>query len=116
MAIVRCPSCTKRTSDQQKQCPHCGSTLNLDDADVGERRRYLKDRLYRFRMGGHVSVTVMVLAIIIWWIPTNGQLSDIPVWLKAALAAGVLGQGYCRYHILRIKRLLKALADNDKEA
>lgn len=109
MSIIHCPACGKRTSSVQKVCPHCNADLNVSETDMSSMRRQLKDRLYKMRMWGYVALTVMVLAIIIWWVPTKGRLVDPAQWLKMLFLVGLAGQLFTRYHIIQVKRRLKGL-------
>lgn len=109
MAIIHCPSCAKRTSSIHNVCPHCKADLQISSTDKNALRRDLKQRLYQQRMWGYGALTVMVLAILIWWVPTQGRMVAPAAWVKIVFILGLIGQLYTRYHIIMIKRQLKGL-------
>ncbi|GAB4189922.1 MAG: hypothetical protein Tsb002_17400 [Wenzhouxiangellaceae bacterium] len=111
MAIVKCPACGQRVSNVHQQCPQCHADMTAADAGPLNRRRNLRQALYRARMGGYAALTVMVLAVLIWWIPSEGILRPPAAWLRIAFALGAVGYLVSRYFLFTAKRGLRSLDD-----
>lgn len=65
------------------------------------------------RMRGYVATSLIVLAIILWWVPTRGQLITPSWWLQLMFFIGFIGQAVCRFFIIKIKRQIRALEKPD---
>ncbi|RUO60291.1 hypothetical protein [Pseudidiomarina insulisalsae] len=62
MALIKCPSCNKRTSDKAKQCPHCDYVLAGRSKDDLEREQ---ERARQRRKEKLLSQSMLALLIAI---------------------------------------------------
>jgi MFS superfamily sulfate permease-like transporter len=70
MALIDCPDCKKRVSDNAAACPHCGNILQAyNDLNFP---------------GYHIAAVALVVAILTPALP-NGT----PWWLRIILSAGL---------------------------
>lgn len=72
MAIIRCPGCRNRISDQNKHCPHCELPLGeMTDEDVAHfnRKRWRK-RVYYAANLTYVAMTLCIGGAAWWWMAT----------------------------------------------
>ena len=113
MAIIQCPACGKRISSVNKVCPHChtGKGVEEDNGSPASVRRVIRERLYRARMGGYVALSVMVLAVLIWWVPSEGRVTAPAQWLQAVFMVGAAGYVVSRYFIFKARQAMRGLQD-----
>lgn len=109
MAIIQCPACGERVSNVARSCPKCSADPHSSDAAATLRRRLLRHQLFRARMGGYAALSVMVAAVLIWWIPSEGVPTPPPQFLRIVFALGAVGYVVSRYFIAKAERGLREL-------
>lgn len=70
MALINCPNCGKRISDQSTFCAHCELPLGeLSEADVTrlEARRWRR-RVWQSKNVTYAAMTALVIGAIWWWL------------------------------------------------
>jgi len=95
MAIIRCPSCDQRISSLATSCSHCYEPVGKLSDEQRDRlalRRW-RDRLYRARNFTYLSMTLVVIGMIAWWI---GEPEGL-VLPMTPLAGYLLGAGTTAY-------------------
>ncbi|MDA3934701.1 MAG: hypothetical protein PF630_10325 [Gammaproteobacteria bacterium] len=119
MALIACQQCRKRISSLAEQCPHCGYSSQLSQsgsaADLAALRlKQLKLWRYRVRMGSYTAMALMLAAVIAWWLD-SGMLGLPGLFVKLALASGLLVymslRAYLFWLSIQIKSASKALRE-----
>ncbi len=93
MAIIACPGCGKRISDQYTACPHCDEVLGEMDPEEIERRAFRRRRrlFFRARMVTFVAMTLFMVGLLWWWV--DGELMSLtmppPLVATALMTVGV---------------------------
>ena len=79
MVLALCPACDQEIPSKAEVCPACG--LNLDETNesriIEQRRRNLRDSIYRYRMGSYLALTILISAFG-WFLFASGNLSAPP--------------------------------------
>ncbi|QKK01508.1 MAG: zinc ribbon domain-containing protein [Pseudomonadota bacterium] len=100
MAIIHCPGCSRRISNQVKACPHCGLAMGeLSQEDVDRiARRYWRRQVYRASNITYFGMTLLVVGAIWWWLaePAGWALPPPPV------AVGLVSLGVAVYLAARV--------------
>jgi hypothetical protein len=109
MAIINCPGCGRRISDQRTICTHCELPLGeVSDEDLRriQHKRWRK-RTWQAKNVTYIGMAVLMAGIFGWWLiePTGWSLPLPPVPI-VLLALGVLiylcGRGWLFW--LRMRR------------
>lgn len=107
MAIINCPNCGKRVSDQAQACSHCDLPLGeLSEHDLQrlEHRNWRK-RMYRAQNISYLGMAALVAGGIWWW-AAAGARGMVPLPAAVLIAAGVItyagGRGWLFW--LKMKR------------
>lgn len=106
MAIIRCPGCRERVSNQRQVCPHCGAALT-QDADGTEaaqvQTRVRRRKQYRAAQLGHLSMLVTVLGAIWIWLDSGGFEARASVYSVGFTVAGAIGYLVARGRMIWLK-------------
>ena len=73
MAIVNCAKCDNNISSLTKVCPNCGFECGevAEEALKLDRRRKIKDIIYRLKMASYVALTLL-LGAFAWYMTDTG--------------------------------------------
>lgn len=111
MAIISCPDCNKYISSRSNLCPYCGFQRGeVAEEELKEfRRRKLRDRVYRLKMGSYAALTLLIAAFG-WYLASTSwfqhRSSPGPYMLFAAGAACYM---VLRVYLFMAKAALKKL-------
>ncbi len=109
MAIIHCPGCSRRISNQVNICPHCELPLaELSDADAQrmEMRRWRK-RIYQAANLTYLAMTALIAGAVWWWlVEPSGWVLPPPIPAIGLVLVGVItyviGRGWLLW--LRLPR------------
>jgi hypothetical protein len=111
MAIISCPSCDKPISSRTNLCPYCG----FQRGEVAEeqlqefRRRKLRDRIYRFKMGSYGALTLLLAAFGWYLSETSGFQYRSSLGPYLLFAVGGVCYMVIRVYLYKAKAALKKL-------
>lgn len=92
MAIINCPGCGRRISDQSSSCAHCNLTLGeMSDDDIKqlERRRW-RQRVFVVRNVTYLGMAALLVGAIWWFMLSTGGATQSPPLFSAVLLGGGL--------------------------
>ena len=108
MALVNCPSCNKRMSNQATVCPHCNFEITGDarnDEELGRRKRERARK--QLQMHSLISMVLFTLGAILFYRGTQDPESWIGATGKTVLGAGILLYVITRIRIMIFNRTAK---------
>ena len=108
MALIDCPSCSKKMSDKAQSCQHCGFGLGAADAeDIARKQslnKYLKSQKIQTQSMIAMLLFVAGFGFMYWG-------SAEPGGLQHNLAIGVSIVGFVWYIINRVRLILLKRVD-----
>lgn len=108
MALMNCPACNKRMSNQATECPHCQFALSGDDRSDQELGRRKRERTRKqLQMHSLVSMVFFTLGAILFYHGTQVPDSWQGPWGKTILAVGIVLYLVTRIRILIFNRSAK---------
>ena len=100
MALVNCPSCSKKISDKIKSCQHCGLSLGTADAEDIARKenlnQYLKNQSVQMQSMVAMLLFVAGFGFMYWG-------GAVPGGLQYNIAIGLTVIGFVWYIINRVR-------------
>ncbi len=111
MALITCPSCSKRVSDVTNTCPQCGFHRGeVSDEQLLEfQRRRLRDHVYHLKMSSYAVMTVFLAAFAWYWWESSDFQQQPSVGPLVLLAVGALAYLANRFLLFRAKRRMRSL-------
>ena len=108
MALIDCPSCSKKISDKSQSCKHCNFTLGTVNAEDITRKRslnkYLKSQ--NIQMQSMMAMLLFVLGFgFMYW----GGASPDGLQYKFAISLSVLG--FVWYIVNRVRLIILKRSD-----
>jgi hypothetical protein len=108
MALVNCPSCSKKISDKTKSCQHCGLSLNTVDAEDIARKenlnKYLKNQSVQMQSMVAMLLFVAGFGFMYWGGAIQGGL-------QYNIAIGLTVVGFVWYIINRVRLVFLKRSD-----
>ena len=111
MAIISCPSCDKPISSRTNLCPYCG----FQRGEVAEeqlqefRRRKIRDRIYRLKMGSYGALTLLLAAFGWYLAETSGFQYRSSTGPYLLFTVGAVCYFVIRIYLYRFKVALRKL-------
>ena len=99
MALVECPSCSKRISSVAKACPHCSSKLSGENESLN-RISHIK-RSNQLMNQSFFAMTLFIAGVVIWF--WGGEPAD---GVRATIAGACFVFGFVGYLIARVRFVL----------
>ena len=111
MALITCPSCSKRVSDVTQMCPHCGFHRGeASDEQLKEfQRRRLRDRIYHLKMASYAVMSLFLAAFGWYWWESAGFQHKPTVGPMSLLAVGAAAYLVNRTLLFRARRQMRQL-------
>lgn len=94
MAIIHCPACNGRMSSLARACPHCHEPIGeLDQAERDKLAfRRWRAQLYRARNVSYVSMALVVIGMLVWWMtPPQGLVPPAGTTAAVLMGGGLIG-------------------------
>lgn len=108
MALIACPSCSKKISDKTQICQHCGLTLgNLNAEDIARKqslKKYLKNQNIQTQSMIAMLVFVAGFGFMYWG-------GAVPGDLQHNIAVGLTIIGFIWYIVNRVRLILLKRSD-----
>jgi hypothetical protein len=108
MALVNCPSCSKKISDKAQSCQHCDFTLGTVNAEDIERKQNLKKYLKSQNIQTQ-SMIAMLLFVAGFGFMYWGEAE--PGGLQHNFAIGLALIGFVWYIVNRIRLIILKRSD-----
>lgn len=99
MALVECPSCSKRISSMAKQCQHCSTKLSGNNESLA-KINHIKQST-RLMNHSFIALTLFIGGVVIWFwggVPAEGT--------RAIVGAASFILGFVGYMITRVRIIL----------
>jgi esterase/lipase superfamily enzyme len=91
MALIDCPSCSKKISDKAKQCSHCNTDFTKTTADDAERKKSMS----KFKRSQSIQNQSMVAMLMFVggfaYMFMGEQVTADDIRYKAAITCTVIG-------------------------
>ncbi len=108
MALVNCPACNKKMSNQAQECPHCKFVLSGDDRTDEELGRRKRERTRKqLQMHSLIAMVLFTLGAILFYHGTQVKDSWQGPWGMTILAVGIVLYVVTRIRIMIFNRTLK---------
>jgi len=93
MAIINCPGCGRRISDQRTVCTHCELPLGeVTEEDLSRiRRRRWRYRVWQAKNLTYLGMAALVAGVIWWWVSgPEGWTLPLPMLPIVLIGLGLL--------------------------
>ncbi len=90
MALINCPHCGKKISDQLEICNHCSTPLtnNISKATTDSQLKLNRmKRTYSLQMQAMAGVILFLVGIFLWYFVGQQGLNKLSHFIELALAA-----------------------------
>lgn len=109
MAIIKCPSCSKKISDKAKICSHCqfnlvskstSDGLNEEQLAANKKMAHIKRR-YSLQMQAMIGIILVLGGALMWYFGGRGFQS-----IKEIISLSLLAIGSVLYLATRVRLIL----------
>jgi hypothetical protein len=108
MALIDCPSCSKKISDKARNCQHCDFTLGTVDAEGITRKQNLKKYLKSQNIQTQSMVAMLLFVSGFGFMYWGGAAPD---GLQYNLAVGMSVIGFVWYIVNRVRLIILKRSD-----
>ncbi|MFT2091284.1 hypothetical protein [Paraglaciecola sp. 2405UD69-4] len=108
MALIDCPSCSKKISDKAQTCQHCGFTLGDASAEDLARKKNLNKYLKGQRIQTQSMIAMLLFVAGFGFMYWGGA---VPGELQHTAAMGVTVIGFVWYIVNRVRLVFLKRAD-----
>ena len=108
MALIDCPSCSKKMSDKAQNCQHCGFGLGTADAEDIARKKSLNNYLKNQKIQTQSMIAMLIFVAGFGFMYWGGA---VPGELQHNLAIGLTIIGFIWYIVNRVRLIMLKRSD-----
>ena len=90
MALITCPDCENRISDQAASCPHCGRPVSAQSSMKVGREKAIELTSKRLKLISICSVAAIVIGLVTVVSAVNAEASTVRPWGSFLFVAGLI--------------------------
>jgi len=111
MAIVSCPACGKKISDNATLCEHCNFQRSQISAERQAvlRWRQARDTVYHWNMAGYAVIALFLAGFGWYWWASDGYAQPSSAGPFYLMAVAAMAYAVVRVFLFQAKRRLKQL-------